>query len=136
MHYIDHVLRTIRNIHYGTNFVFFIFLSKTFRRKFRQIFIDRISQATNRLFRRNPTTINIHNVNSFKANRQRDWNSKLEKKRKKRSGDHTRGLESLSRSIFDETPSLIADVRMHEEEEEIVPIIDLEHNNLSRYDGE
>lgn len=40
MHYIDHVLRTIRHIHYGTNFMFFIFLSKTFRRLFRRTSIS------------------------------------------------------------------------------------------------
>jgi hypothetical protein len=50
MHHIDHILRTIRNIHYSTNFVFFIFLSKTFRRKFRQLFIGKFLHASNRLF--------------------------------------------------------------------------------------
>ena len=53
MHHIDHVLRTIRNIHYGTNFIFFIFLSKTFRRKFRQLFVEKFLHASSRLFNRN-----------------------------------------------------------------------------------
>ncbi|CAF0757436.1 unnamed protein product [Didymodactylos carnosus] len=41
MHYIDHFLRTVRNIHFATNFIFFILLSKAFREKFRQLFIDK-----------------------------------------------------------------------------------------------
>jgi hypothetical protein len=53
MHHIDHVLRTIRNIHYGTNFIFFIFLSKTFLRKFRQLFVGKFLDASSRLFNRN-----------------------------------------------------------------------------------
>ena len=58
MHYIDHLLRTIRNIHYGTNFIFFIFLSKTFRRRFYQIFIEKILQKINRwCHRTNPSTL-------------------------------------------------------------------------------
>ncbi|CAF2403790.1 unnamed protein product [Rotaria sp. Silwood2] len=136
MHYIDHVLRTIRNIHYGTNFVFFIFLSKTFRRKFRQIFVEKFFQTTNRLFHRNSTTINTNYVIYSKNNRQRQMDLKLEKKRNTKTIniDPIIGIESLSRSIFDETPSLIGDVRM--QEDEIVPIIELEHNNLSRYDDE
>ena len=50
MHYIDHVLRTIRNIHFGTNFIFFIFLSKTFRRKFQQLFLGRSPSRSIRLY--------------------------------------------------------------------------------------
>ncbi|CAF0986515.1 unnamed protein product [Rotaria sp. Silwood1] len=132
MHYIDHLLRTIRNIHYGTNFVFFIFLSKTFRRKFRQIFIERFFRATNRLFHRNSTIINTNYVIYSKNNRQQSMNFKLEKKQNTNTitMDPVLGVESLSRSIFDETPSLIGDVRI--QEDEIVPIIELEHNNLSR----
>jgi hypothetical protein len=136
MHYIDHVLRTIRNIHYGTNFVFFIFLSKTFRRKFRQIFIDKFFQTTNRLFNRNSPIIDINHVNDSKTNHQRRSNSKLEKNRniKTNHSDHGMGLECLSRSIFNETPSLAGDARM--QEDEITPIIELEHYNVSRYDGD
>ncbi|CAF1156141.1 unnamed protein product [Rotaria sordida] len=128
---IDHVLRTIRNIHYGTNFVFFIFLSKTFRRKFRQIFIERFFQLTNHLFNRNSTTINKNYTIYSKNNRQRQINFKLENKRniKTNNIEHVIGIESFSRSIFDETPSLIGDIRI--QEDEIIPIIGLEHNNLS-----
>jgi hypothetical protein len=136
MHYIDHVLRTIRNIHYGTTFVFFIFLSKTFRRKFRQIFIEKFFQTTNRLFHRTAPTMNIdHGITSKNNHRQRT-NSKLENNRNTKpiNGDHLIEIDYLSRSIFDEIPSVIADVRIHEDE--IVPIIELEHHNLSRYNGE
>jgi len=136
MHYIDHVLRTIRNVHYGTNFVFFIFLSKTFRRKFRQIFIERIFQTTNRLFHRNSPTIDTSHIITSKSNYQRRTYSKSEKKRyiKTINGDHIIEIDYLSRSLFDETPSLVADAPI--QEDEIVPIIELEHNNLSRYNGE
>jgi hypothetical protein len=133
MHYIDHVLRTIRNIHYGTNFVFFIFLSKTFRRKFQQIFIEKFLQ----IIHRNTSNINTNNgVIISRNNRQRRLNLKVNKRRniKTKNGNHLIEIDYLSRSIFDETPSIIADVRMREDE--IVPIIELEHNNLSRYDGE
>ena len=136
MHYIDHVLRTIRNIHYGTNFVFFIFLSKTFRRKFRQIFIEKIFQTTSRLFNRTSPVNNSNNIINSRNSRQRRSDSKLEKKRTRKTinDEHVIGVEYLSKSIFDETPSLVAGARM--QEDEIVPIIELEHYNLSRYDGE
>ncbi|CAF3440301.1 unnamed protein product [Rotaria socialis] len=134
MHYIDHVLRTIRNIHYGTNFVFFIFLSKTFRRKFRQIFIERFFQATNRLFHRDSTTIHTNHIIYSKSNRQRQSNLKSERKRNSKliSGDQVVGIESFSRIIFDEMPSLNGDVRM--KENEIIPIIVIQSNKLSQYD--
>ena len=137
MHYIDHVLRTIRNIHYGTNFMFFIFLSKTFRRRFRQLFIEKFFQTTDRLFRR--TSISCDS-NSSKSHQQRLSNSKPPRKtakpmKKVLRDDRVVAIDYLSRSIFDETPSLIVDARLREEDE-ILPIIELEHNNLSRYDGE
>jgi hypothetical protein len=50
------------------------------------------------------------------------------------NGDHIIEIDYLSRSIFDETPSLNADAPI--QEDEIVPIIELEHNNLPRYNGE
>ena len=50
MHYIDHVFRTIRNVHYGTNFLFFIFLSKTFRRKVQRLFREKFSHRPMELF--------------------------------------------------------------------------------------
>ena len=55
MYYIDHVLRTIRNIHYSTNFIFFIIVSNAFYRNFRQLFIENILR---RVFNRN--TNNTH----------------------------------------------------------------------------
>jgi hypothetical protein len=135
MHYIDHVLRTIRNIHYGTNFVFFIFLSKTFRRKFRQIFIEKLFQ-TNHLVHRNSPAVDTNHEITSKTARQRRANSKLETKQniKTSNGDDIIEIDHLSRSMFEETPSIIGEVRT--QEDEIVPIIELEHSNLSRYDGE
>jgi hypothetical protein len=136
MHYIDHVLRTIRNIHYGTNFVFFIFLSKTFRRKFRQLFIEKILQTINHFFHRNSSTMNTNHIIIPKTNRQRRSTSKFDKKGNTTiiNDQHRIDIDYLSRSIFDETPSMIGDVRM--QEDEIIPIVELEHNHLSRYDGE
>lgn len=136
MHHIDHVLRTIRNVHYGTNFVFFIFLSKTFRRKFRQLFIEKFLQATNHLFHKTSPSMKTKHIIDSKANHPQRPNSKVEKKRNTRisNGDHPVEVDYLSHSVFDETPSIVADVRM--QEDEIVPIIELEHINVSRYDGE
>ena len=135
MHYIDHVLRTIRNIHYGTNFVFFIFLSKTFRRKFRQLFIEKFFQITTRLFNRNSSVVNINHTTNSRTTRQRRSSSKLDKNRihtRRINDEHVLGVDYPSKSVFDETPSFVGDARM--QEDEIVPII--EHYNLSRYDGE
>jgi hypothetical protein len=121
MHYIDHVLRTIRNIHYGTNFVFFIFLSKTFRRKFRQLFIGKLLHAWNRLFNRNiPTTNNnIHNnTKTNKTNNQERYTLNLEEHNqmlRTMNDDHSIGLERISKTFLDETPSLIADGLIQEE---------------------
>ncbi len=74
---------------------------------------------------------------NLKNNRQNPSKSRLERKRstKTMTGDPVMGMESLSRSIFEETPSLFVDGRI--QEDEIIPIIELEQNNLSRYaDGE
>jgi hypothetical protein len=135
MHYIDHILRTIRNVHYGTNFVFFIFLSKTFRRKFRQLFIEKILQATNRLLNRKSTTIDTNDGIKSKTNRPRRSNLKLEYKQTTQGMNsyHAGGTEYGSRSLFDGIPSLIVDARNGEDE--IVPIGKLEYHNWSRYDG-
>jgi hypothetical protein len=133
MHYIDHILRTIRNIHYGTNFVFFIFLSKTFRRKFQQIFIEKFFQTIHR----NTSNMNTNNPLIISRNtRQRRSTLNIDKRdyTKTKNDNHLIEIDYLSRSIFDESPSIIADVRM--QEDEIVPIIELEHNNLTRYNGE
>lgn len=53
MHCIDHVLRTIRNIHYGTNFIFFVFLSKTFRQKFKELCFQNLFSESTRLLDQN-----------------------------------------------------------------------------------
>ncbi|CAF1347590.1 unnamed protein product [Adineta steineri] len=136
MHYIDHILRTIRNVHYGTNFVFFIFLSKTFRRKFRQLFIEKILQTTTRLFgsQNSPTTNTDHVMNS-KINRSRHSSSRLDKKQSVRGPNGTPALvtEFGSRSFFEEVPSFVAETPL--QQDEVEPIIELEHNTLSRYDG-
>ena len=136
MHHIDHVLRTIRNIHYGTNFVFFIFLSKTFRRKFRQIFIDNCFRTINRIFHRKSSTNNSDQFITLKTNRQRRSTNKLDKKRHLKTipNDRLLHFDDLSRNILDEPSSIMADVRI--QEDEITPIIELEHSNHSRYDGE
>ena len=137
MHYIDHILRTIRNIHYGTNFVFFIFLSKTFRRKFRQIFLEKFLQATHRVFHRNSsTTETSQDVPSAVRNTTNTNHHRHHHRRRRRSKQRIPELkidnalievDYLSRSIFDETPSLIPDVRLREDE--IAPIIELEHHH-------
>ncbi|CAF1041447.1 unnamed protein product [Didymodactylos carnosus] len=57
MHYIDHFLKTIRNIHFATNFIFFIFLSKTFRQKFRQLFINQFKKVVNNQQTNNNNTV-------------------------------------------------------------------------------
>lgn len=99
MHHIDHLLRTIRHIHYGTNFVFFILLSKTFRRRFRQLFVETFCQKTNKLFSRSSV--------SSESQRQRRSNPRLSKfERKILEDNRLIGVDSLSRSLFDEPPSL------------------------------
>lgn len=133
MHYIDHVFRTIRNIHYGTNFVFFIFLSKTFRRKFRQIFIERLLQTINRIFHHNSTTTNIKHTFISKGSHLRPSHSKCEKPSTEKRSIHDNGIgmESVSRSIYDDIPS---DIPIQEDEP--FPIVILEHYDLSRSDIE
>ncbi|CAF3059868.1 unnamed protein product [Rotaria sp. Silwood2] len=80
MHYIDHVLRTIRNMHYGTNFIFFVFLSKSFRRKFQQLFIENFLPKSNRLFKRNLDIYSNTNYNNNETNNLQQVPQKLEEK--------------------------------------------------------
>lgn len=68
MHYIDHVLRTIRNIHYGTNFIFFILLSKSFRRKFQQLFIENIWPKSKQSLSKSMDSFTNNNHNSSPMN--------------------------------------------------------------------
>ena len=140
MHYIDHVLRTIRNIHYGTNFLFFIFLSKTFRRRFRQIFIEKLFRAKHDTMPRHSTSSLSNHSTHVKAHRQRRSTSRASRRtkdpnRRMINDDRSIGIDNLSRSVFDEIPSFVADARPHEKEE-IVPILELEHHALTRYGGE
>ncbi|CAF3490520.1 unnamed protein product [Rotaria sp. Silwood1] len=80
MHYIDHLLRTIRNMHYGTNFVFFILLSKSFRRKFQQLFIENFLPISNRLFNRNMDIYSNTNYNNTEMNNLQRIPRKLKEK--------------------------------------------------------
>lgn len=123
MHYIDHILRTIRNIHYGTNFVFFIFLSKTFRRKFRQIFLEKFLQVFHGISSSMETSQDITILRTTINQQQR----RRRHRRSKKNIHDLVDIDHLSPSVCDETPaSLIPDVRMHEDE--ILPIVELENN--------
>jgi hypothetical protein len=122
MHYIDHVLRTIRNIHYGTNFVFFIFLSKTFRRKFQQLFIGKFLHTSNRLFNRN-----INKNNNIETIYLHKSPSKLEEINENHQNLTINNKHECSKtSSFNETPSLIDDA--HIQEDELHSIVELERH--------
>ncbi|CAF1025352.1 unnamed protein product [Adineta ricciae] len=132
MHYIDHILRTIRNIHYGTNFVFFIFLSKTFRRKFRQIFIEKLFRMMGRVLNRSSPVANTpEHAGNSKTNRQRRVGAKSKERASKTKPDSL--TENGSRSLFDEIPSA-EENRIREDE--ILPILELQQYHISRYNGE
>lgn len=123
MHYVDHVLRTIRNIHYGTNFVFFIFLSKTFRRKFQQLFIGKFLHASSRLFNRSKT-----NESNVKIKYYQDSPSKLEESHENHQHLIIIEKKQLSKKTsFNETPSLVDDACI--EEDDLHSIIHLERND-------
>jgi hypothetical protein len=115
MHYIDHVLRTIRNIHYGTNFVFFIFLSKTFRRKFRQLFMGKFLHTSHRFFHKNT------NRNNIKTTAFQEHPSKLEETTENHPNEY------FKRQIFNETPRLIGDARI--EEDRLHSIVEFKRND-------
>jgi hypothetical protein len=129
MHYIDHVLRTIRNIHYSTNFIFFIFLSKSFRRKFQQLFIGKFLHASNRLFHRNINQNNNNNNNKIKH--LQEHSSKLEE-----TNQNHQHLTIINRNeysknqISHETPSLIDDACIHEDK--LHSIVELERDDKFR----
>ena len=145
MHHIDHVLRTIRNIHYSTSFVSFIFLSKTFRRKFRQLCLGKLIRAVRRLCRKDatpPTEPNLEesvNPNENNHGPQAQLNV-VEKVMRNAQSTHTTHATHSRKIIyqrcatFDETPSLIGDARMREEG--IRSIVELEHDDLARNDTE
>ena len=138
MHYIDHVLRTIRNIHYSTTFVSFIFLSKTFRRKFQQLCIGKCLDAWNRLFRRR-SSASAETTDHNPANAKRSELQRVYHRFNETIGNrpnavnmhnyHTIDMEPLPKSTLDEVPSSMADDRM--QEEGISSIIKFEHDNLS-----
>ncbi len=118
MHYIDHVLRTIRNIHYGTNFVFFIFLSKTFRRKFQQLFTGKFLHASSRLLNRNS------NQNNTKIQKRL---SKLEEIDENHQNQTIINKNEYSnKKSYNETPSLIDDA--HIKEDKLYSIVKLERD--------
>ncbi|CAF3411413.1 unnamed protein product [Rotaria socialis] len=83
MHYIDHVLRTIRNMHYGTNFIFFILFSKSFRQKFQQLFIENFLPRSKRSFNRNMDTCSDTHCNNLETNKLQRNSIQLEEKPEK-----------------------------------------------------
>ena len=118
MHYIDHVLRTIRNIHYGTNFIFFILLSKTFRRKFQQLFLEKFLCKSTRLYNRN----------NIKKRQSHEQNSNLEEPN---GNSHNRRTNNyLKQQFCDETPSLMEDACIREEK--LHSIVELERDDKIR----
>ena len=121
MHYIDHVLRTIRNIHFGTNFIFFIFLSKTFRRKFQQLFLGRMASRSSRLC----SQVNL------KQRQSQDCQSHLEEHRGSNvNRTRTRKQNDLNQQNLLETPSLMEDACI--QEEKLHSIFELERNDKAR----
>ncbi|CAF0858442.1 unnamed protein product [Adineta steineri] len=132
MHYIDHVLRTIRNIHYGTNFIFFIFLSKPFRRKFRQLFIDRFRHnKTDQFDDQSMNTFTTNNYNPNKINNVQNIPAILELiNEKNHKQNHVIKTERSTRTSNHETPSLIDDARIQEDELCSIIELELERNEL------
>ena len=123
MYYIDHVLRTIRNIHYGTNFIFFIFLSKTFRRKFQQLFLEKCLRASNRLF--NITTkMNRRQTQEHPSNLEDTNCTHQNPIQLKRNEDN-------QQQNFPETPRLLDGACMHEER--LHSIVQLEQDDGVRH---
>ena len=121
MHYIDHVLRTIRNIHYGTNFIFFIFLSKAFRRKFQQLFLGKFLHTSNQLF----------NGNTMKRRQSKERPSNLEETNENyQNFIKITKQNDLRQQVFNETASLMDDAQMHEEK--LHSIVELEHDDRLR----
>ncbi|UJR28701.1 hypothetical protein I4U23_009930 [Adineta vaga] len=122
MHYIDHVLRTIRNIHYGTNFIFFIFLSKPFRRKFKQLFTEKFLRRTRPITDRNENTCTVNN--NMKNICPEEYSLKLDD-----INENTclkKGYQT--KASYYKTPNPIDDVRM--QEDELQSIVELEPDDL------
>ena len=118
MHYIDHLLRTIRNIHYGTNFIFFIYLSKAFRRKFQQLFLGKFLHASNQLL----------NPNSIKRRQSRERPSNLEETNNNdQSFTPMKKPTNTKEQMVNETASLIEDAQIREEQ--LHSIVELEHDD-------
>lgn len=116
MHYIDHVLRTIRNIHFGTNFIFFIFLSKTFRRKFQQLFLGRIASRSGRL-------CSETNAKKRQSHLEEDRGSNANRMK-------TRHQNDFKQQNLHETASLMEDACIHEEK--LHSIVELERDDKLR----
>ena len=144
MHYIDHVLRTIRNIHYSTNFVSFIFLSKTFRRKFRQLCLGKLLRASSRLCRKDASlAAELDLEESVDLNKKKNGPRGQTNVRAtgmksfKSTGNHSVNSGKINcqrQGMCEETPSLMEDAHM--QEEGLHSIIELEHDDLSRNDTE
>jgi hypothetical protein len=118
MHYIDHVLRTIRNIHYGTNFIFFIFLSKTFRRKVQQLFLGKFLHTSNQLL----------NENTIKKRHSKERPSNLEEiNENEQKLMQIRRSDDVKQQIFNETASVLDDAHM--QEEKLHSIVELKHDD-------
>jgi hypothetical protein len=113
MHYIDHVLRTIRNIHYSTNFIFFIYFSKTFRRKFQQLFFGKFFYTSNQLLNRN----------TIKRRQSKEYHSNLEETNE----NYQNFIQMKRQNDTKQQISLMDDVHIHEEK--LYSIVEFEHDD-------
>ena len=118
MHYIDHVLRTIRNVHFGTNFIFFIFLSKTFRRKFQQLFLGRSPSRSTRLCSQAHT--NKRHSQEHPSNLEEHRGNHLNRTR-------TSKPKEFNQQILLETPSLMEDACI--QEDKLYSIVEIERDD-------
>jgi hypothetical protein len=138
MHYIDHFLRTVRNIHYGTNFISFIFLSKAFRRQFRQLCLDRFVHLFHCLC---PRKMNKTIVISKDKQLERVVSMKIPDNNVEHEQliaidvEQIIDLDGEQRDIANETSSLIGDARM-QEKDGIRSIVEFDDDDLSLDDDE
>ncbi|CAF1168451.1 unnamed protein product [Adineta ricciae] len=117
MHHIDHVLRTIRNIHYGTNFIFFIFLSKPFRQKLKEVIMEKFFHQARVNLDKDENTCTLNYTVRYAP--PQECPVKLE--------NIVRVNEYLAKTSCNETPSLIDDARM--QEDALYSIVKLEHDD-------
>ncbi|CAF1382633.1 unnamed protein product [Rotaria sordida] len=134
MHYIDHVLRTIRNMHYGTNFIFFILLSKSFRRKFQQLIIENFFPKSNRLYNRNMDTYSNTTYNNTEMNNlQRNFTKlgeKIENNEKQTilNKNNMIGMKYSTNHILQESLDFIDN--LSKEQNEIRSIVKCDHDEI------